>query len=289
QLYTKQPLSIPLRYRYPQIYEVASGDTINKIAQKFEISTDEIIFFNNLINNDLEINQKIKIPVLKPAKPYEGPNYKMDYPDTIYYKGKTKAPRIALTFDDGPDSYYTERILEILNDHNIPATFFVLGSTIDLYPEVVEKIVADKHVIANHSWNHPNLAELSKEELKSQIKDTEKIIQEKTDIRVRFLRPPWGFISETLLETAKELEYKIINWDVDSRDWQDQSVDQILINTLPNIREDSIILFHSAGGKNQNLDATVDVLPELIQTLKMNGYTFITVDKLIQTPPYEIK
>ncbi|MFP4661649.1 MAG: polysaccharide deacetylase family protein [Halanaerobiales bacterium] len=288
-LYAKQPLSIPLRYRYPQTYQVKAGESIYKIAKHYKISTEEIIIFNNLSNYNLEVNQELKIPVLKPAKPKQGPNYQAKYPSTFFNRGKSYINQIALTFDDGPDSYYTERVLEILKDHDVPATFFVVGYTIDKYPDVVKKIVEDGHMIANHSWDHPNLAKLSREELKKQIKYTEEAIEEKTGLKVRFLRPPWGFVSDNLLQYAEEIDYKIVNWNVDSIDWRDQDVDQILINTIPNINNDSIILFHSAGGRNQNLDATIGVLPELIETLKMNGYTFVTVDKLIQTPPYEIE
>ncbi len=288
QLYAKQPLAIPLRYRYPQVYQVKAGDSIYKIANEFKISIDEIIIFNKLSSNVLSIGQKLQIPILKPAKPYKGPKYHIKYPSTLYYKGKSFSHQIALTFDDGPDSYYTERVLEILKDHDIPATFFLVGSNVNIYPDVVKKIVEDGHVIASHSWSHPNLSKLNKEELSLEIKDTEKIIEEQTGINIRFLRPPWGFVSDNLLETAQEMNYKIINWNVDSIDWRDQNVDQILINTIPNISNDSIILFHSAGGRNQNLDATINVLPELIETLKMNGYTFVTVDKLIQTPPYDL-
>lgn len=289
RLYAKQPLSIPLRYRYPQIYTAKAGDSIYKIANDFEISIEEIILYNNLKNYNLEVNQELKLPVLKPAKPYQGPDYQVKYPNTLFHRGRSYMNQIALTFDDGPDSYYTERILEILSDHDVPATFFVVGYTIDKYPDVIKKIVEDGHVIANHSWDHPNLAKLNREELKKQIKRTEEAIESKTGLNVRFLRPPWGFVSDELLQYAEDSNYKIIKWDVDSVDWRDQNVDQILINTIPNISNDSIILFHSAGGRNQNLDATIGVLPELIETLKMNGYTFVTVDKLIQTTPYEIE
>ncbi len=288
QLYTKQPLSIPLRYRYPQIYQVKAGDSIYKIASKFKISIEELIMFNKLNDYSIDVKQNLKIPVLKTRKPYKGPQYHIKYPNTLYYKGKSMTNQVALTFDDGPDSYYTERVLEILKDYGIPATFFVVGSNVNIYPAVVKKIVEDGHVIANHSWSHPNLSKLNKKELILQIEDTEKAINEQTGVNIRFLRPPWGFVSDTLLQTAQEMNYKIVNWNVDSADWKDQNVDQILINTIPNISNDSIILFHSAGGQEQNLDATINVLPELIETLKMNGYSFITVDKLVQALHYEL-
>ena len=288
QLYTKQPLSIPLRYRYPQIYQVKAGNSIYKIASKFEVSIEEIMISNKLNDYSLDVNQKLKIPVLKKSKPYKGPQYYIRYPNTLYYKGKSNTNQVALTFDDGPDSYYTERVLEILKDHDIPATFFLVGSNINIYPDVVKKIVEDGHVIASHSWSHPDLYKLNKEELILQIKDTEKAIKDQTDVSIRFIRPPWGFVSDMLIQTAQEMNYKIVNWNVDSIDWRDQNVDQILINTIPNISNDSIILFHSAGGRDQNLDATINVLPELIETLKMNGYSFVTVDELLQTPAYEI-
>lgn len=288
QLYTKQVLYIPYRFRYPQIYQVKAGDTIYKIAEYFEISVEEITKFNRLETELIYIGQQLKIPVLKPTAPPENPQYGKKYPGILYYKGITYSRKIALTFDDGPDSYYTERILEVLKEHGIKATFFLIGNNIENYPDVVKKIVEDGHVIASHTWSHPNLGKANEEQIISEIKNTENIVENYTGEKMRLLRPPWGVVSDDVLRLAQDMDYKVVNWNVDSNDWSDQNIDQILINTIPDINDDAIILFHSAGGRNQNLDATVNVLLELIETLKMNGYTFVTVDEIINTLPYKI-
>lgn len=284
QLYLNQPLSIPLRYRYPQQYTVKPADTIYKIADKFELSSNEIIIINKLTDTNIYPEQSLKIPVS--ISPYNT-QYNIKYPNTLYYEGITQGNKIALTFDDGPDPYYTEQVLEILKKHNVLATFFIVGNNVESYPDVTRGIVEDGHIIANHSWSHANLRQLNKTDLLYQIKATENIIEDYTGVEMRFLRPPWGYVSDTLLQVAQAMDYKIINWNVDSEDWNGKSVDQILLNTIPYTKDNSIILFHSAGGRDQSLNATINVLPELIETLKANGYTFVTLDELLNTNPYK--
>lgn len=281
ELYINKPILIPRRYRFPQIYTVKAGDTIYNIANKFNISTEEIIMLNKLTDSSIYTGQSLRIPVLKKSE------YSITYPDILYYNGIADGRKIALTFDDGPDPFYTEKVLEILQEHEIPATFFVVGNNVQVYPELTKKIVEDGHLIANHSWSHANLTKLDSNELEFQIKETEMIVETLTGVKMRFIRPPWGFVTENILELARTMDYKIINWDVDSEDWNDNSIDQILLNTIPNTKENSILLFHSAGGKKQSLDNTISVLPELITTLKSNGYTFVTIAELINTEAYK--
>lgn len=278
ELYTGQPLLIPLRYRYPRLYTVNTGDTLYNIAKRYGISTEEIIIINKLKEQTINPGQTLKIPSLSPSWETK---YTRKYPETLFYKGITRDNKIALTFDDGPDSYYTEQVLNILQANNIPATFFVVGNQVEKYPEVIKRIVKEGHLIASHSWSHANLRNLNTTDLQYQIKETENIIRKYTGENIHFLRPPWGYVSDNLLQIARDMGYKVVNWNVDSEDWNDTSVDQILVNTIPNSDNNSILLFHSAGGRNQNLDSTINVLPELIKTLRNNGYSFVTIDELL--------
>jgi peptidoglycan/xylan/chitin deacetylase (PgdA/CDA1 family) len=278
QLYTGQPLLIPLRYRYPRLYTVNTGDTLYKIAEKYGISVEEIIVLNKLKEETIIPGQILKIPSLSP--PWET-KYTRKYPETLFYKGIAGGNKIALTFDDGPDPYYTEQVLDILQEHNIPATFFVVGSQVAKYPEVTKRIVREGHLITSHSWSHANLRNLSSAELDYEIRETGNIIRKYTGENIHFLRPPWGFVSDNLLQTARDMGYKVVNWNVDSEDWNGTAADQILLNVIPNTDKNSILLFHSAGGRNQKLDSTISVLPELIRTLKNNGFTFVTIDELL--------
>ncbi len=286
KLYIKQVLYIPYRYRYPQLHQVQAGDTLFQLAEYYGITIEELIIYNQLENYTLEIGQALKIPALKPREPSKGPQYTIKYPDTLYYKGVTNDYQIALTFDDGPDMNYTPRILEILKKYQVPATFFVVGNIVNQHPGIIQSIVTEGHTLGNHSWSHVNLSKVNAERIISEFKETEKAVEGITGLKMRLFRPPWGFVSNEVMETAVNMDYKLVNWAVDSRDWDTQNVDQILINTLPNIRKDSIILFHSTGGRNGNLEATVNTLPELIETLRMVGYTFVPLNELLNTPAY---
>ncbi|AZO94781.1 LysM peptidoglycan-binding domain-containing protein [Halocella sp. SP3-1] len=288
-LYPHQLLYIPVRYRYPLYYQVKAGDTIYKLAREYGIETTEITVFNQLKSTELQLGQTLKIPVIIPGDSYNynGPNYIRDFPDTFYRYGNTNQYKIAITFDDGPDGTYTPWILDILKKYNVPATFFLMGKRINNYPEVVKRIIAEGHIVASHSWSHPDLTKLSPAELSLEIDKTEKTLAGITGLKTKLVRPPYGAVSSTLLERMKEFDYKVINWTVDSRDWLDRDVDQILINTLPNIDKDTIILFHSAGGENHDLSATAEMLPEFIQTLQMLGYQFVNLDELLGINVYE--
>ena len=101
------------------------------------------------------------------------------------------------------------------------------------------------------------------------------------------MRPPYGAVIPATLEILKDMDYKAINWSVDSVDWRDQDVDKILINTLPDVRGGGILLFHDAGGEGQSRAATVAALPEIIHTLRTQGYEFVTVDELLGIPGYK--
>lgn len=287
-----QGLYIPYRYRYPQKYTVQAGDTLYKIANNFGIGIDEILIINNMNLYDiLNTGQIIKIPALKKQPPsppgYKWPNYLKEYPGIYYLSGKTNLYQVAITFDDGPDGIYTPQILDILKEYGIPATFFLIGNRINNNPGIVERMTREGHIVANHSWSHVNLAKSSQSRVLSEIKNTENLVQKTSGIKTGLLRTPYGAYSRNLFEQARQLGYKVIHWSVDSQDWSSQDVDQILINTLPNVNKGSIILFHSAGGKGHDLSATVKVLPELIQTLRMIGFEFVGLDQLLNIPSYQ--
>ena len=264
-----------------KIHTVQPGDTLYLISHQYGISIENLITLNSIHEpENLYPGDKLSIPE------YSFSQLRVMYPEHFFHQGDSTSGKVALTFDDGPDDNYTPQILDVLNEHEISATFFYMGSRAERYPEVVQQAVADGHIIANHSWSHPDLTRLQDTEVYEEIKDTEIIMEETTGKRTGLLRPPYGLISQKILNQLKQLDYRVIQWNVDSLDWQDQDVDQILINTIPDIDDGAIILFHTAGGEATNLQPTVDVLPELIFTLKVQGYEFVTIDKLLDIPAY---
>lgn len=208
------------------------------------------------------------------------------FPGTFFLKGSGNIKTIAITFDDGPDEMYTPQVLDVLRDYNVPATFFLIGQRSQLYPGVVERIMAEGHVVANHSWSHPRLPEVSAQEVRREMQLTEDMLAEITGLRTALMRPPYGAISKEVLTELQALDYKVINWTADSVDWRDQTVEQIMANTLPDVKNGGILLFHSAGGAQQSRAATVEALPLLIETLRAEGYRFVTVDELLGVAAY---
>jgi peptidoglycan-N-acetylglucosamine deacetylase len=137
------------------------------------------------------------------------------------------APRrpgeLALTFDDGPNPAWTPRLLELLAEHNVPATFFLLGSRAQAQPELVRRIVAAGHLIGNHSWSHPNLALTSRVRIREELAQTRDALEQLTGVRVRFFRPPFGARRPAVLSIARELGMSPVLWNAMTSDWSEPS------------------------------------------------------------------
>lgn len=185
--------------------------------------------------------------------------------------------KVALTFDDGPHPRYTKEILEILREHGIRATFFVIGINAERYPTVLREIVNAQCEIGNHTYSHTAMSKLTKEALRNEMLDCEEIIFRQTAMRTRLFRPPEGQLTQTAKEAANDLDYKLILWDVDTLDWAHTPVERIVSKVVENVKDGDVILMHDyISGKN----TTCDALRLLIPRLKQMGYTFVTVSEL---------
>lgn len=203
------------------------------------------------------------------------------YPETF----KTSGPRnkvIALTFDDVPDPRFTPQLLNILKKYHVKATFFVVGSRAEKHPALVKRMIREGHAIGNHSYNHPQFVKLKMNDFRTQIIETENIIQTLAGYKPRLIRPPYGDISEQQLRWAKNHGYKLVNWNVDSLDWKGLSKTQVRNNILAHAGRGAIILQHGGGGPGSNLSGTIQALPEVITIMRKRGYTFVTVPQLLQ-------
>lgn len=204
------------------------------------------------------------------------------YPDLLQLKGSGGSKQIALTFDDAPDKQFTPQVLNVLKQYNVRATFFLVGSQAEQYPEIVKRIALEGHVIGNHSYNHKLFTKLSDENFKSQVLLTQKSLKSLIGYSPRLVRPPYGEISENQLLWASKQGYRIVNWNVDSQDWKQLDRDQVTNNILNHVKIGSIVLQHSGGGPGQNLSGTVEALPTVIQTLQSRGYKLVTLPDLLQ-------
>lgn len=203
------------------------------------------------------------------------------FPDVFYREGSTKTKRIALTFDDGPDSVYTPQILDILKEEKIKATFFLIGNRAQLFADVVKKMIKEGHVVGNHSMTHANIIKLDLAQTRQEIAKAEEALKSLTGYRTALFRSPYGSLDEARVKDIAKQGYKIIAWNVDSLDWKSLTAEQVKYNILENAKAGSIILQHSSGSEKENLSGSVTALREVIRILKKEGYQFVTIPQLL--------
>lgn len=198
--------------------------------------------------------------------------------------GPRTLPRVALTFDDGPDATYTPQILDILDREGVPATFYVLGERADGRPDLIQRMAAAGHEVGNHAYEeqHLDLRRLRPEEIIRTLSRTHETITRLAGQPPRTFRPPFGFYNSFVLSTANRFGYTTVLWDVDSLDWQSLSAQQILQNVLPRVQNGSIILMHSGITlPGEDLTGTVNALPDIIRDLRARGFELVTVSELL--------
>jgi peptidoglycan/xylan/chitin deacetylase (PgdA/CDA1 family) len=192
---------------------------------------------------------------------------------------------VALTFDDGPDPVYTPKILDILAEKDVSATFFLVGNHASKHPSIVERIYAEGHSIGNHTNSHRSLVPLSKAATYGEIMMAEEAIEAITGEKPTLFRPPRGVYSKYARELLMEKRYTIVLWDVSSQDWEETRHTDIVNNVLKRVQPGSIILFHDSGNiissSGGNRSNTVKALPIIIDRLMERGYSFLTIDEMI--------
>ena len=182
-------------------------------------------------------------------------------------------PVIALTFDDGP-SQYTAEIVQLLEEYDCRATFFMLGNRMDAYSDAVQAVVQSNNEIGTHTFAHENLAEAAGSRVYNTLKNGVQKIVEDTGRTVRYLRPPYGAVGGDTYIHSKKLELVIIIWSLDSLDWQAETPEMIADKILSDVQSGDIILCHDT--KEVTLQAMKTVLPELVE----RGYQLVTVSEL---------
>jgi peptidoglycan-N-acetylglucosamine deacetylase len=193
-----------------------------------------------------------------------------------YNSCNVDGPYIAMTFDDGPSPHLTPRLLDILKERGIKATFFVVGQNAAEYPDILRRMAFEGHEIANHSWSHPALTKLGAEGVRKQIENTSDVIAKVTGKRPVLMRPPYGATSSILNKRLTE-EYglKVILWSVDPLDWRYRNSNRVYNSIVQNTHPGSIILTHDIHA------TTVAAMPVTLDALSAKGYKFVTVSELI--------
>lgn len=187
---------------------------------------------------------------------------------------------IYLTFDDGPTPEITAWVLALLKQENIKATFFCIGKNIEAQPELFQQIWNDGHSIGNHTHNHLNGWKTKTATYLKNVEKCEQIILDKTGQKPQLFRPPYGKIKRKQAKKIKELDYKIIMWDVLSADFDTEiSPQKCLDNVISSVQSGSIIVFHDSEKASKNLKFA---LPKAISYLKQKGFIFETLTKGFQ-------
>lgn len=195
------------------------------------------------------------------------------------YKGKPDEKVIYLTFDNGYEAGHTESILNTLIEEDVPATFFLTGHYLTSATPLVKRMIKDGHGIGNHSYDHPNMANLSEQGMKDEWTRFDKKLKELTGMeRTIYARPPKGTFNDKLLSVGNELGYRHIFWSVAFVDWhrdQRKGKDYAYGELMKQLHPGALILMHTVSPDNS------EALPSFIQDAKKEGYTFKTLDDLV--------
>ncbi|KHD44442.1 polysaccharide deacetylase family protein [Streptococcus hongkongensis] len=277
--------------------ELVSGhlDDINKVVSKtypdksFDISQysklnerDRIISDNyQLKMKDLVLKDNIILPVKELFNVVDA-NYltgqlKTDYLD---YQEKKKAEEaalhpkklVALTFDDGPNPLTTPQVLSTLQRYQDKATFFMLGSKVTGNEAIVKSIVDSGSEIGNHSWDHPDLTKIPIQDVKTQIDNTNTVIEKVIGKKPTYLRPPYGATNDRIEKTSGMRQ---ILWTVDTRDWENHNTEKMMANIKGQLHPGGIILMHDVH------QTSLQALPTILDYLKKEGYQCVTLSELL--------
>lgn len=187
---------------------------------------------------------------------------------------------ISLTFDDGPDNIYTPLILDVLKEKNVTATFFLIGDKMKKYPEITKRIFNEGHVLANHTTNHLRLPGKTFSQVLDNLIQTENLIASVCGTSQKLYRPPFGLITDNQKERLSKLGFKLVLWNVNSKDFiKSASIDGIVNGVVNGAGNNKVVLFHCADFKgNASRMKTVLALPRIIDILRSENYVFVKVN-----------
>lgn len=195
------------------------------------------------------------------------------------YIGDTGQKVLYLTFDAGYENGCTEKILDVLKKHEIPAAFFLVGNYMEKNADLVRRMVDEGHIVGNHTMHHYDMSKLTdKTAFSKELTDLENLFRETTGKELpKYYRPPQGIYSEENLKMAQELGYKTVFWSLAYVDWNNDAqptTQQAFDKLLPRTHNGAVILLHSTSATN------AEILDELLTRWKAEGYTFGSIDQL---------
>lgn len=198
------------------------------------------------------------------------------------YKVETPEQRIAISFDATWGTELTDEILDILERHGVKTTFFLAGYWVEKHPDYVKKIHDAGHEIGTHSYAHPHMNSLTREQIIADLQKNHTLLKDITGEDPTLFRPPFGEYSNKVIEAASSLGYHTIQWSIDSLDWKDVSADFMVRRVLQNLQPGEIVLFHNAG---KNTPQAIEIL---IPEIQARGYEIVPVGELIYHEDFTI-
>ncbi|WP_026021569.1 delta-lactam-biosynthetic de-N-acetylase [Paenibacillus senegalensis] len=194
----------------------------------------------------------------------------------------SSSKQLYLTFDNGYENGYTAKILDVLKEKQVPAVFFVTGHYVKEEPELLKRMVAEGHLIGNHSWSHPDMTTLSDAQIKNELaKVKEEVARITGQADMHFLRPPRGIFNEHMLAVSKQLGYTNVFWSVAYKDWdpkQQKGWKYAYDKVMSQLHPGAVILLHSVSSDN------ADALARIIDDARSQGYEFASLDPLKSLP-----
>ena len=189
-------------------------------------------------------------------------------------RGDRRRRVVALSFDDGPHPEHTERILAVLREEGVKATFFLVGAEVEKYPALARAIVHDGHAVGGHSWSHRRLTGLGRQELAAELEQTAALIRDAAGVSSRLVRPPYGAMSLPLLRYAVARGWTVVLWSVESGDHLRDASPAAMRSAVRSVGPGDIVLLH------EDYPHTVEALRDIIQDLKARDLAFATVEEL---------
>ncbi len=208
--------------------------------------------------------------------------------------GSPTVREVALTYDDGPNPPYTDRILDVLKAEHVKATFFVVGRAVAAYPATLRRIANEGHAIGNHTWDHPHLIMDSRTAIRAELTRTQNAIVRITGRPTHLMRPPFGIRDFRVIAEAHALGYDVVMWDVPlPNDWEQPGDATIAKRVVSRVHDGSIIVLHDGDrgrlcGRNRpfpphDCDRSQEIAAtrEIVETLRAQGYRFVTIPRLM--------
>lgn len=210
------------------------------------------------------------------------PSYLLKKHGTPFNKKPGEGKFICLTFDDGPDNKYTNKLLDLLNEYNVKATFFVVAKHAKRNPQIIERMKREGHCIGLHSLNHKNalfhFPIYTHYDFNNSIK-----IMHYMNTDIKFFRPPWGNFNLSTLFNIKKYRLRPVLWDVMAEDWKGNTTSEIIKEKLiRRVSRQSVICLHDGRGKNEAPKRTIEALSKTLPVWIEKGYKFLKVDELYE-------